>query len=104
MKITVLGAGGNFGVDVADVLEERGHTVGRASRRTGVDAVAGKGLARAFDGADAVVDALHINTMGARKAVPFFARSRRTSRRRRRTSRAWVGSCACPSPAPRTRA
>ena len=75
MKITVLGASGRFGANVADVLEGRGHTVVRASRRTGVDAVAGKGLARALDGADAVVDALHINTMGARKAVPFFARS-----------------------------
>lgn len=75
MKITVLGASGNFGANVADVLEGRGHTVVRASRRTGVDAVAGKGLTRAFEGADAVVDALHITTMGARKAVPFFARS-----------------------------
>ena len=75
MKITVLGASGNFGANVADVLEGRGHTVVRASRRTGVDAVAGKGLTRAFEGADAVVDALHINTMGARKAVPFFAKA-----------------------------
>ena len=75
MKITVLGASGNFGADVADVLEGRGHTVVRASRSTGVDAVAGKGLARALDGSDAVVDALHITTMGARKAVPFFSRA-----------------------------
>ena len=75
MKITVLGASGSFGTNVADVLEGRGHTVVRASRSTGVDAVAGKGLARALDGADAVVDALHINTLGARRAVPFFAQS-----------------------------
>lgn len=72
MKIAVLGASGNFGTNVADVIEQRGHTVVRASRSTGVDAVAGKGLARAFEGADAVVDALHINTFGARKSVPFF--------------------------------
>ena len=44
MKITVLGASGNFGADVADVLEGRGHTVVRASRSTGVDAVAGSGV------------------------------------------------------------
>lgn len=75
MKIAVLGASGSFGSDVADLLEADGHIVVRASRRTGVDVVAGRGLLQALAGVDVVVDALHINTFGARKSVPFFTRA-----------------------------
>ncbi|MDO4919049.1 SDR family oxidoreductase [Kocuria sp.] len=75
MKITVLGASGHFGSNLSEVLEGQGHTVVRASRSTGVDAVAGTGLREAFAGADAVVDALHINSFSARTSVPFFERA-----------------------------
>ncbi len=72
MKIVVVGASGALGSRVADLLVERGHEVVRASRATGVDAYTGTGLAAAFDGADAVVDCLSLQTLKAKEAIDFF--------------------------------
>jgi uncharacterized protein YbjT (DUF2867 family) len=73
MLIVVLGATGEMGVRVADLLEERGHVVRRASRSTGVDVVSGTGLAQALDGAGTVVDCLNIQSQRRSRAVPFFS-------------------------------
>lgn len=73
MKIVVVGASGALGSRVADLLVERGQEVVRAHRASGVDAYAGTGLAEAFDGADAVVDCLSLQTLKAKDAIDFFA-------------------------------
>lgn len=73
MVIVVLGATGEMGSSVAGLLEERGHTVRRASRSTGVDVAAGTGLAEVLHGADVVVDCLNIASQRRATAVPFFA-------------------------------
>ncbi len=72
MKIVVVGASGALGSRVADLLVERGQEVVRANRASGVDAYTGTGLAAAFDGADAVVDCLSLQTLKAAEAIDFF--------------------------------
>ncbi|MCG7632122.1 NmrA family transcriptional regulator [Gordonia McavH-238-E] len=72
MKIVIVGASGALGSRVADLLVERGHEVVRAHRASGVDAYTGSGLAAAFDGADAVVDCLSLQTLKAAAAIDFF--------------------------------
>ena len=57
MKIVVVGGHGLIGSRLVEQLGAEGHDVVAASRRSGVDAVTGEGLAEALDGADAVVDA-----------------------------------------------
>lgn len=72
MIITVLGAAGTIGSRLAEQLEERGHEVRRASRRTGVDARTGVGLREALGGADVVVDCLNLEALRAATARAFF--------------------------------
>ncbi|WP_369066999.1 SDR family oxidoreductase [Kocuria carniphila] len=76
-KIAVLGASGNFGSALSDKLEQQGHDVVRISRSHGVDVMSPEGLERALDGVDIVVDALHIDALGARKSIEFFTRAAR---------------------------
>ena len=77
VRVIVLGAGGEMGSRVCALLEARGHSVGRASRRTGVDAYSGAGLVDAFRGADAVLDCLNVQTLSRRRAVRFFSTTAR---------------------------
>ncbi|UGU33371.1 SDR family oxidoreductase [Mycolicibacterium smegmatis] len=56
MKIVVIGGRGLIGAKVAAKLGAQGHDVTAASRRSGVDALTGEGLAAAVAGADVVVD------------------------------------------------
>ncbi|MCT1802788.1 MULTISPECIES: SDR family oxidoreductase [Kocuria] len=76
-KIAVLGASGNFGSALSDKLEQQGHDVVRISRSHGVDVMSPEGLERALDGVDIVVDALHIDALGAQKSIEFFTRAAR---------------------------
>ena len=55
MKIVVVGGSGVIGSRLVSMLTRDGHEVVAASRRSGVDAVTGEGLAEALRGA-AVVD------------------------------------------------
>jgi uncharacterized protein YbjT (DUF2867 family) len=73
MVTVVLGATGEMGARVADLLERRGRPVRRASRSTGVDVLSGAGLAEALEGADVVVDCLNVQTQRRSRAVPFFS-------------------------------
>src|SRR5262249_27573066 len=57
MKIVVVGGRGLVGSKVVAILRGEGHEVVAASRRTGVDAVSGVGLAEALKGAAVLVDA-----------------------------------------------
>jgi uncharacterized protein YbjT (DUF2867 family) len=56
MKIVVVGGLGLIGSRLVELLGEQGHEAVAASRRTGVDAVTGEGLAESLAGASAVVD------------------------------------------------
>lgn len=76
-KIAVLDASGNFGSALSDKLEQQGHDVVRISRSHGVDVMSPEGLERALDGVDIVVDALHIDALGAQKSIEFFTRAAR---------------------------
>lgn len=72
MRVLVLGATGEMGGLVAELLRERGHEVMPASRATGVDAVTGEGLDSCLAGADALVDCLNRDALTRRAAMAFF--------------------------------
>ena len=55
-KIAVAGATGRVGRHVVEVLEAGGHDVVAMSRSSGVDVVAGDGLAEALAGVECVID------------------------------------------------
>ncbi|WP_066900499.1 SDR family oxidoreductase [Mycolicibacterium houstonense] len=78
MRVTVVGATGQIGAQVVELLTGTGHDVMVASRSTGVDAVSGDGVATAFDGVDAVVDVLNSPTLEPGAAEDFFATSATT--------------------------
>ena len=73
MRVTVVGAGGEFGSVLSEILERRGAEVIRAHRATGVDAVAGTGLVEACAGSDVVVDATGTTVRSARESEEFFS-------------------------------
>lgn len=56
MRIAVLGGSGLVGAQVCSEAESRGHTVLALSRRSGIDVVAGVGLAAALVDVDAIID------------------------------------------------
>jgi uncharacterized protein YbjT (DUF2867 family) len=72
VRIVVLGATGQCGRLVTRHLEDAGHDVLAAGRRTGVDAVTGAGLDAAFNEADVVVDLLGVSSLTRRGNVDFF--------------------------------
>lgn len=72
MKIVVLGGSGLVGSKLVDRLALRGFEVVAASRRTGVDALTGKGLAEALEGAHAVVDATNAPVFEDPEVAAFF--------------------------------
>lgn len=72
MKITILGATGTLGRLVADHLTAAGLDVVPASRTSGVDAATGAGLEEALAGSEVAIDCLNVETMSARRAVPWF--------------------------------
>lgn len=95
MRVAVLGGSGTIGALVSEHLWAAGHEAVPASRRTGVDAAAGRRLDFALSGADAVVDALNVDTLRTRRAVTFFATAARNVAHAAR--RAGVGQIVCVS-------
>ncbi|QTV79553.1 SDR family oxidoreductase [Microbacterium sp. NIBRBAC000506063] len=77
MDIAIAGGTGVLGSAVATVAEGRGHRVRVLSRSKGVDVETGEGLADAVGGADALVDALSVQTTSAKRAEAFFATTTR---------------------------
>lgn len=75
MRIIVAGATGVVGRLVVEQARASGHEVVPLSRGTGVDVVAGSGLAEALTGADVVVDVLSVVTTSAKTSRAFFTRS-----------------------------
>lgn len=77
MRIVVVGGAGRIGAPLVTALRTRGHDVVAASRRTGVDAVTGSGLAAAVAGADVVVDVSRSPSLGDRESFDFFTSATR---------------------------
>jgi uncharacterized protein YbjT (DUF2867 family) len=77
MKIAVAGATGRVGGHVVDLLEADGHDVVAISRATGVDVLAGTGLAEALTGAECVVDVTTTPTPDEQAATEFFTTAAR---------------------------
>jgi uncharacterized protein YbjT (DUF2867 family) len=75
MKIVVVGGHGLIGSKLVEQLGDEGHDVVAASRRTGVDAVTGEGLAEALDGADVVIDACNSPDFADDAVMEFFRTS-----------------------------
>jgi uncharacterized protein YbjT (DUF2867 family) len=76
-KIAVAGATGRVGRHVVDVLGAAGHDVVPISRSNGVDVITGDGLAEAFAGVEAVVDAATGPSPDQQAATEFFTTATR---------------------------
>ncbi len=75
MKIVVIGGSGLIGSRVVMMLARDGHEAVAASRRSGVDAVTGEGLADALRGASVVVDASDAPCFEDAAVMEFFRAS-----------------------------
>lgn len=72
MKIVVIGGRGLIGSKVATNLGAQGHDVIAASRRSGVNALTGEGLADAVAGADVLVDVADSPLFDDEPVMHFF--------------------------------
>ncbi|HTK29261.1 MAG TPA: Rieske 2Fe-2S domain-containing protein [Vicinamibacterales bacterium] len=72
MKIVVVGGSGHIGSRLVPMLTQEGHEVVAASRRSGVDAVTGEGLAAALAGAAVVVDVSNSPSFEDAAVMKFF--------------------------------
>jgi uncharacterized protein YbjT (DUF2867 family) len=77
MKIVVIGGSGLIGKKVVNDLRQRGHEVVAASPSSGVNALTGEGLARAFAGAAVVVDVSNSPSFADAAVLEFFETSTR---------------------------
>jgi len=75
MKIVVVGGNGLVGSRLVTMLTRDGHDVVAASRRSGVDAVTGEGLAEALRGASVVVDVSNSPSFEDAAVMKFFKTS-----------------------------
>lgn len=73
MRIAVAGGSGQVGAHVVDVARERGHEAIVLTRGTGVDLVAGTGVAEALTGVDVVIDVASVTTLDADESIAFFS-------------------------------
>jgi uncharacterized protein YbjT (DUF2867 family) len=72
MKIVVVGGSGLIGSKLVTMLTSQGHDVVAASRRSGVDAVTGEGLAEALSGAAVVIDVSNSPSFEDVAVMKFF--------------------------------
>lgn len=77
MKIVIIGGTGLIGTKLGRLLQAAGHQVVAASPSTGVDTIAGTGLAGACDGADVVVDVTNSPSFEDDAVLKFFETSTR---------------------------
>ena len=75
MRIVVVGGSGRIGSRLVTMLTREGHDVVAASRRSGVDAVTGQGLAEALSGASVVVDVSNSPSFEDTAVMKFFETS-----------------------------
>jgi uncharacterized protein YbjT (DUF2867 family) len=72
MKIVVIGGSGRIGEKVVHNLRQEDYRVFEASPTFGVDAVTGRGLDQALEGADVVVDCSQAPDLDGEAALRFF--------------------------------
>lgn len=72
MRIAVAGATGRIGKLTIAALDGAGHQTVPLSRRTGVDAYTGSGLADALQGVDALIDVTNNPSQNEAEIVDFF--------------------------------
>jgi uncharacterized protein YbjT (DUF2867 family) len=77
MKIVVIGASGLIGSKLVKVLRQQGQEVVEASLASGVNTITGEGLAKALDGAEAVVDVTNSPSYEDQAVLEFFETSGR---------------------------
>lgn len=77
MKIVVLGGSGLIGSQLVAKLTEAGHEVVAASRRSGIDALSGEGLADALRGAQVTVDVSNSPSFEDEAVLRFFCQGTR---------------------------
>src|SRR5262245_57678811 len=75
MKVVVIGGSGLVGSKLVMMLTAVGHQVVAASRRSGVDAVTGQGLAEALSSAAVVVDVSNSPSFDDVAVMKFFKTS-----------------------------
>ncbi|KUI00045.1 SDR family oxidoreductase [Mycobacterium sp. IS-3022] len=75
MKITVIGATGQIGAKVVDLLRANGHQVTAASLSTGANVVTGEGLGEALSAADVLVDVVNSPSFDDGPVMDFFTAS-----------------------------
>lgn len=75
MNITVIGATGQIGSKVVDLLRDDGHEVTAASLSTGANVVTGEGLDDALSGADVLVDVVNSPSFEDAPVMDFFTAS-----------------------------
>lgn len=75
MKVTIVGATGQIGRKVVNLLKDAGHHTIAATRGLGVNALTGEGLADALAGADVLLDVTNPSTLDPDAAMSFFTRS-----------------------------
>jgi uncharacterized protein YbjT (DUF2867 family) len=75
MRITVIGATGQVGSKVVDLLRAEGHDVVPASRETGADVLTGDGLTEALTGAQVLVDVVNSPSFDDDPVLKFFTAS-----------------------------
>lgn len=77
MKIVVAGGSGLIGTKLVKFFREQGHSVTPVSRRQGVNAFTGEGLAAALAGAQVVVDVLNLHSPEDQAVMEFFTTTTR---------------------------
>ena len=77
MRIAIAGATGRIGRLTIAALEKAGHQAIPLSRRMGADAYAGRGLAEALDGCDALIDVMNNASQDEAQIVDFFGTTTR---------------------------
>jgi uncharacterized protein YbjT (DUF2867 family) len=75
MRITVIGATGQVGSKVVQLLRAEGHDVVPASRETGADVLTGAGLTEALTGAQVLVDVVNSPSFDDDPVLKFFTAS-----------------------------
>lgn len=75
MKLAVIGATGQIGSRVVELLRAAGHDVTGVSRSSGVDVVTGEGLAEAVAGNEVLVDLTNSPSVEDDPAIAFFTAS-----------------------------
>lgn len=77
MKIVVIGGAGLIGSKTVGILRQGGHEIIAASRKSGIDAVTGRGLKEALAGAEVVIDLANSPSFEDKAVMAFFETSGR---------------------------